>query len=68
MVCIRSGLIENIDVWGHLFQGRYKAILVDKNAYLLELNRYIVLNQIRAKLVDSLSDWPWSSWNYVMGQ
>ncbi len=53
---------------GHLFQGRYKAILVDKDAYLLELNRYIVLNPIRAKMVDSLSDWPWSSWNYVMGQ
>ena len=53
---------------GHLFQGRYKAILVDKDAYLLELNRYIVLNPIRAKMVDSLSDWPWSSWHYVMGQ
>ncbi|MBB1422055.1 transposase [Pseudoalteromonas sp. SG43-7] len=53
---------------GHLFQGRYKAILVDKDAYLLELNRYIVLNPIRAKMADSLSEWPWSSWNYVMGQ
>jgi hypothetical protein len=53
---------------GHLFQGRYKAILVDKDAYLLELNRYIVLNPIRAKMVDSLSDWPWSSWHHVMGQ
>ncbi len=53
---------------GHLFQGRYKAILVDKDAYLLELNRYIVLNPIRAKMVDSLSDWPWSSWHFTMGQ
>ncbi|GMM83841.1 transposase [Pseudoalteromonas sp. MTN2-4] len=34
---------------GHLFQGRYKSILVDKDNYLLELNRYIVLNSVRAK-------------------
>ncbi len=52
---------------GHLFQGRYKAILVDKDAYLLELNRYIVLNPIRAKMVKSLSKWPWSSWHFMMG-
>ncbi|GAA5131630.1 transposase [Thalassotalea piscium] len=53
---------------GHLFQGRYKAILVDKDAYLLELNRYIVLNPIRAKMVNNLSEWQWSSWHYVMGE
>jgi REP element-mobilizing transposase RayT len=35
--------------WGHLFQGRFKAILVDENSYLLELVRYIHLNPIRAK-------------------
>ncbi len=52
---------------GHLFQGRYKAILVDKDAYLLELSRYIVLNPIRAKMVDSLEEWPWNSWHCVMG-
>ena len=43
---------------GHLFQGRYKAILVDKNAYLLELSRYIVLNPLRACMVEKLDDWP----------
>lgn len=53
---------------GHLFQGRYKAILVDKDAYLLELNRYIILNPIRARMVDNLSEWPWSSWYFVMGE
>ena len=37
---------------GHLFQGRYKAILVDKDAYLLELCRYIILNPVRANMVD----------------
>jgi len=52
---------------GHLFQGRYKAILVDKDAYLLELSRYIILNPIRAKMVDSLEEWPWSSWHCAMG-
>ncbi|MEH8016400.1 transposase [Rheinheimera muenzenbergensis] len=53
---------------GHLFQGRYKAILVDKDAYLLELNRYIVLNPIRANMVQALDDWPWSNWHAVMGK
>jgi len=46
---------------GELFQGRYKAILVGKGAYLLELNRYIILNPIRARVVDRLDEWPWSS-------
>jgi len=48
---------------GHLFQGRYKAILVDKESYLLELARYVVLNPVRAKgMVRELEDWPWSSY------
>jgi putative transposase len=52
---------------GHLFQGRYKAILVDKDAYFLELSRYIVLNPIRANMVQALDDYPWSSWHAAMG-
>jgi REP element-mobilizing transposase RayT len=52
---------------GHLFQGRYKSILVDKDAYLLELCRYIVLNPVRAKMVDSPSQWIWSNWHYMVG-
>ncbi len=48
---------------GHLFQGRYKAILVDKESYLLELARYVVLNPVRAKgMVRIIDDWPWSSY------
>lgn len=48
---------------GHLFQGRYKAILVDKKSYLLELARYVVLNPVRAKgMVRTIDDWPWSSY------
>jgi len=52
---------------GHLFQGRYKAILVDKDAYLMELCRYVVLNPVRAKMVKSPDEWPWSSYCYTTG-
>jgi putative transposase len=51
---------------GHLFQGRYKAILVQKESYLLELSRYIVLNPLRAGMVESLHAWPWSSYQYFV--
>jgi len=51
---------------GHLFQGRYKAILVQKNRYLLELIRYIVLNPVRAGLVSRADDWQWSSHRYFL--
>lgn len=51
---------------GHLFQGRYKAILVDKDSYLLELSRYIHLNPIRAKVVDKPEDYPYSSMPYYV--
>jgi REP element-mobilizing transposase RayT len=46
---------------GHLFQGRYKAILCEKDAYLLSLVKYIHLNPIRAGVVKSLEEYPWSS-------
>jgi REP element-mobilizing transposase RayT len=53
---------------GHVFQGRYKAILVQKDAYLLELARYIVLNPVRARMVRSANDWRWSSYRATAGQ
>ena len=53
---------------GHVLQGRYKAVLVDKDAYLLELSRYIVLNPVRARLCASAGDWAWSSYAAVMGK
>ncbi|MCF7980719.1 MAG: transposase [Pseudomonadales bacterium] len=53
---------------GHVFQGRYKAILVEKESYLLELSRYIVLNPVRARMVSSAKDWPWSNYRAVVGQ
>ena len=52
---------------GHVFQGRYKAILVQKDAYLLELARYIVLNPVRAGMVSAADDWPWSSYRATVG-
>jgi len=47
---------------GHLFQGRFKAILVEKEAHLLELCRYVVLNPVRAGLVRRAKDWRWSNY------
>ncbi len=53
---------------GHLFQGRFKGILVEKDNYLLELARYIVLNPVRAEMVRSVHDWPWSSYTATAGE
>jgi putative transposase len=53
---------------GHLFQGRFKAILVDADKYLLELTRYVVLNPVRAQMVADPSDWPWSSYQAAVGE
>ena len=52
---------------GHLFQGRYKAILVDKDNYLLGLYRYIVLNPVRANIVKDPKDYKWSSYQATTG-
>jgi REP element-mobilizing transposase RayT len=53
---------------GHIFQGRFKAILVDTDSYLLEVCRYVELNPVRAALVQSPGDWPWSSYRAHTGQ
>src|SRR5471032_3016666 len=50
----------------HVFQGRYKAILVQKESYLLELGRYIVLNPVRAHVVALPEEWPWSSYRLMV--
>ncbi len=52
---------------GHLFQGRFKAIVVEKGSYLLELCRYVVLNPVRARMVKRPQDWPWSSYRATAG-
>lgn len=53
---------------GHLFQGRYKAILCDKDSYLLELTRYLHLNPVRAKVVDDPGEYQWSSYGGYVGK
>ena len=53
---------------GHLFQGRYKAILVDKDNYLLALCRYVVLNPVRASIVKDPGVWRWSTYRATAGQ
>lgn len=52
---------------GHVFQGRFKAILVQRDAHLLEVSRYIVRNPVRAGMVASPVDWPWSSFRVTAG-
>lgn len=52
---------------GHLFEGRFKALVVEKESHLLELHRYIVLNPVRAGLVARPEEWTWSSYRATCG-
>lgn len=53
---------------GHLLQGRFTAILVEKEAHLLEICRYVVLNPVRAKMVTHPRLWAWSSYRGTAGE
>lgn len=53
---------------GHLFQGRYKAILIEADEYLMELSRYIHLNPLRSGLTEKPADHPWSSYLDYIGK
>jgi len=53
---------------GHLFGGRFKALLIDADAYLSHLSRYIHLNPVRAKMVRRPQDYPWSSYRALVGR
>lgn len=52
---------------GHVFQGRYKAILIDKENYLLMVSRYVLLNPVRAMLIQKPDEWRWSSYSATVG-
>ena len=52
---------------GHLYQGRFRSYVVDRDAYLLELIRYISLNPVRAGIVEDPADYKWSSYGAVVG-
>jgi putative transposase len=72
---IMQGFLQSYTQWynmkhhtvGHLFQGRYKAIICDKGVYLLNLVRYLHLNCKRAGLVDNPADYRWSSHRIYLG-
>jgi hypothetical protein len=53
---------------GHLLQGRFKGIIVDKDKYLISVSRYIHLNPVRARLVKRPVDYPWTSYSAFMDQ
>jgi len=52
---------------GHVFQGRFKDQVVDRDGYLRTLSRYVVMNPVRAGLVARPDEWPWSSFRATMG-
>jgi REP element-mobilizing transposase RayT len=52
---------------GHLFQGRFKAILIQKERHLLELSRYVAQNPVRVKACRSVADYPWSHFRAAAG-
>jgi putative transposase len=52
---------------GHLFQGRYKAIIVEKDNHLMSLCRYVVLNPLRIGLIERPEQWRWSSYRSTIG-
>jgi len=52
---------------GHLFEGRFKAFLIDREAYFAEVLRYVVLNPVRAKMVQRPEDYRWSSYRATAG-
>ena len=52
---------------GHVFQGRFKDQIVDREGYLLTLSRYVVMNPVRAGLVEKPEEWRWSSYRATAG-
>lgn len=72
MQCINSGYTTYYNLKqkraGHLFQGRYRAILVEKDVYLQELSRYIHLNPVRKKIVENPEEYQWGSYQYYLGR
>jgi len=53
---------------GHLFEGRYKAVLIQREPHLMELHRFVVSSPVRADLVERAGDWAWSSYRATVGR
>ena len=71
-MCQLNGVYTQKHNWlhqksGHVFQGRFKAIVVEKESYLLELCRYVVLNPVRAGKTETPEQWRWSSYRFTAG-
>jgi REP element-mobilizing transposase RayT len=62
-----QGFNRRHDRVGHLFQGRFASRLIEKDTYLREVSRYIVLNPVRAGMIACPSDWEWSSYRAHAG-
>lgn len=58
---------EHHGVEGHLFQGRFHSVRIERNEHLLEVARYVVLNPVRARLCAHPGDWRWSSYRATVG-
>jgi putative transposase len=52
---------------GHLFQGRFHAVLVESTWHLLELTRYLAINPVLGGLCTDPADWPWGSYSLIVG-
>jgi putative transposase len=52
---------------GHLFEGRFKAFLIEKEPYFVEVLRYVVLNPVRAHMVERPENYKWSSYRATAG-
>lgn len=59
---------KKYDIIGHLFQGRFKSIIVDKDNYLLQVSRYIHLQGVKAGLAKRPEDYPWTSYSSYIGE
>ena len=72
---IMQGLNQAYTIWfnkkykkvGHLWQGRYKSMVIQKNKYMLDCLEYVELNPIRANISKSPFEYPWSSWKARLG-
>jgi len=72
---IMQGLNQTYTIWfnrkykkiGHLWQGRYKSMAIQKDEYMLECIEYVELNPVRANFSKSPFEYPWSSWQLRLG-
>ncbi len=73
---IMQSLNQSYTIWfnkkygrvGHLWQGRYKSLIIQKNRYMLDVINYVELNPIRSGITKSFFEYPWSSWVGRFGQ